>query len=193
MSITEDQYKKAASDLGVSVAAIKAVAEVESNGSGFIASTGQPKILFERHIMYKQLVKNGLQSVADEALKTHPTVVNKTAGGYKGGVNEWLRLDEAVDLDRKSALESCSWGAFQIMGFYWKTLGYSSIQDLVNAAYSGDAGQLDMFVRFIKANPGIVKAMKNLDWASVAKQYNGVNYAKNKYDVKLRDAYKKYS
>lgn len=46
--LKEQDYINASKELGCEVAAIKAVAEVESAGSGFL-SDGQPKILFERH------------------------------------------------------------------------------------------------------------------------------------------------
>jgi len=38
---------------------IKAVAEVESSGDGFLAS-GHPKILFEPHVFWKELKKRGV-------------------------------------------------------------------------------------------------------------------------------------
>jgi len=52
--ITESQYVKCADLLNVEPAVIKAVAEVESNGEGFLKD-GKPKILFEPHIFWKQL------------------------------------------------------------------------------------------------------------------------------------------
>ncbi|WP_262919099.1 N-acetylmuramidase family protein [Niabella hibiscisoli] len=47
--LTEKDFQDAARQLNCEVAAIKAVAEVESKGDGFLP-TGEPKILFERHI-----------------------------------------------------------------------------------------------------------------------------------------------
>ena len=45
-SLVESDYIKCSNMLGVNVATIKAVCEVESGGSGFLFS-GKPKILFE--------------------------------------------------------------------------------------------------------------------------------------------------
>ena len=53
MTISNEAFNKAASTLGVNVAAIKAIAEVESQGNGFY-DNGEVKILFERHILYKR-------------------------------------------------------------------------------------------------------------------------------------------
>ena len=53
-AVTEVELQSFASRLGCSVRQIKAVAEVESGGSGFLNS-GQPKILWERHYFWKRL------------------------------------------------------------------------------------------------------------------------------------------
>jgi hypothetical protein len=187
-------YKKAASDLGVEEAAVKAVASVESNGSGLIKdSQGNliPKILFERHIMFQRLRDFTPIKSADMAAK-YPDIVNPKAGGYKGGLAEHERLQRAVLIDRNAALESASWGSFQIMGYHWKALDYPSIQAFVNAMYS-EQGQLDAFVKFIKADKRLVKVLQAKDWTTFARIYNGPAYQKNNYHVKMKDAYEKFS
>lgn len=188
-------YLKAASDLGVEEAAIKAVASVESNGNGFILDpeSGKqvPKILFERHIMFKRLRDNTPIKSADMAAK-YPDIVNPSSGGYKGGIAEHERLQKAVKIDRTTALESASWGSFQIMGYHWKALGYASVQAFVNDMYT-EQGQLDAFVKFIKADSRLVKALKEKDWTTFARIYNGPAYQKNNYDVKMKQAYEKFS
>lgn len=180
--LTEKDYATAAETLGVEVACVKAVTKVESRGSGFLPS-GVPVILFERHWMYK-LLKAKLGR--DPALSD---VVDPKAGGYKGGAAEHTRLDKAVSIDRECALQSASWGLFQIMGFHWKALGYTNVQAFVNAQYKSEGSQLDTFVRFIKINPGMHAALKAKDLAKFAKLYNGPAYAKNNYDTKLAQAY----
>ncbi|MCW8039807.1 N-acetylmuramidase domain-containing protein, partial [Acinetobacter entericus] len=52
--------------------------------------------------------------------------------------------------------------------------------------------QLDAMCRYIKVN-GLVNALKNKDWKAFARGYNGSGYAKNNYDVKLANAYIKWS
>lgn len=192
MTISNEAFASAAKTLGVPEAAVRAVAEVESSGNGFLPDN-RPKILFERHWMYKRLVSNGKTALANSSLVRSPDVVNKTPGGYKGGAAEHERLGKAATIDRTSALESSSWGAFQIMGYHWKALGYASIQEFVNAMYASDDKQLDAFVRFIKVNSNLLTALKKLDWATFAKGYNGSAYAENKYDTKMATAYKKYA
>lgn len=58
--------------------------------------------------------------------------------------------------------------------------------------YKDEASQLDAMCRYIKVN-NLVNALKNKDWKTFAKGYNGKNYAINNYDVKLANAYKKWS
>lgn len=188
--LKETDYQRAANTLGVTVPHIKAFAEVESNGDGFLP-TGEVKILFERHVFYRQLVTNKGKSFADTVAKTDPDICNKTPGGYGKLSAQHPKLQRAVAIDRKSALESCSWGAFQVMGFHWKLLGYESVQGLVNAAYS-DQGQLELVIRFLKVNPNIVAALKRNDWETVARLYNGPGFAANSYHTKMRDAFVKF-
>ena len=79
------------------------------------------------------------------------------------------------------------------MGFHWKLLGYASVQEFVNAMYHSEGAQLDAFVRFIKADAGLHRALRSKDWADFARRYNGPAYAKNQYDVKLAEAYKEFA
>src|SRR5512145_2868604 len=49
--LSEKDLKDLADELGIELAAVKAVNEVESSGRGFLTS-GKPKILFEGHIFW---------------------------------------------------------------------------------------------------------------------------------------------
>ena len=182
------QFDTAAKKLKIPTAAIQAFAAVESNGSGFLPNN-TPKILFERHVMYQRLAAKFGAQMANERASAFPDVVNKTAGGYGKELEQPARLNIAARIDRDCALESASWGAFQIMGYHWKALGYASVQDFVNAMYSGEEAQLDAFVRFILLTPALVEALRASDWAKVARLYNGPDYKKNNYDAKLNQEF----
>lgn len=184
-TLTEDDYNVAAWKLGCSPAAIKAVASVESSGSGFLAS-GEPKILFEPHIFSR--LTNGKYD------KSHPRTSYKKWGTYPyGAVNsQHGKLAEAIKLDREAALQSCSWGEFQIMGFNYNVCKYKNVQELVNAAYKGADGHLDMFVRYVIGR-SLDDELQRLDWAGFAYGYNGPGYAQNRYDTKMAEAYKRFS
>lgn len=190
-ALTEKDYQTAANRLGVPIAAVKAVATVESNGGGFLPD-GRVKVQYEPHVMYQRLRERFGQARADRELAAHPDLVALRAGSYQSADKEDKDMDRAAKtIDRDSALESASWGAFQIMGYHWKTTGYPSLQNFITTQYSA-AGQLDTFVRFILADDRLARALRAKDWKTFAFVYNGKNYAANRYDTKLADAYKRF-
>lgn len=190
----------AAERLDVPLATIYAVNEVESKGKGFLEN-GKPVILFERHVMYRQLAKvrhpgddpAEIKRHADELAATNPALVNPKPGGYVGGTAEHQRLAMARQIDDTAALESASWGAFQIMGYHWQRLGYASVQDFVAAMSAGESQQFDAFTRFIETDPVLHKALKARKWAEFARLYNGPDYLRNLYDTKLQRAYERHA
>lgn len=181
--ITEQDYIDAANLLNCEVGAIKAVAEVESRGAGFLA-TGEPKILFERHVFSKR-TNRAYDDVA-------PDISNRTPGGYGGENIQHARLQKAAKYNRIAALESASWGKFQVMGYNYALAGFNSIQAFINAAYNSEADHLNMFVNYV-INTGLAPAIRKKDWAAFARGYNGPDYKINSYDLKMAAAYKKFS
>ncbi|OHX20444.1 N-acetylmuramidase domain-containing protein [Chromobacterium sphagni] len=185
--LTEADLQAAADRLGVALASIKAIHAVESRGSGFQAD-GRPVILLERHVAY-QRAGVAHQDAAQLATR-YPAICNPARGGYAGGAAEWVRFASlAAVAGDLVAIESCSWGLFQIMGYHWQRLGYASAATFRAAMESGEAAQLEAFARFIEAEPALLKALQAKRWADVAKLYNGPAYKENLYDSKLAAAY----
>ncbi|WP_151717119.1 N-acetylmuramidase family protein [Acinetobacter sp. TUM15071] len=189
--ITIEQIIAQAKDLNIETAALQAVIEVECKGNGF-NDDGTPVILFERHIMRRRLINNKKSKIADEMMRKRPDLCSTTSGGYGLESVQHLKLKDAVKFDRISALESCSWGLGQVMGYHWYTLGYESIQEFINAMYKDEASQLEAMCRYIKFN-NLINALKNKDWTAFAKVYNGKNYKVNNYDTKLANTYKRFA
>lgn len=177
--MTDEAVEAAAKKIGCTVAAVRAVMDVESRG-GFLAD-GRPKILFERH--YFSRLTNGKYD------QSNPDISAKKWGGYKGGAAEYERLGRAISLDRAAALRSASWGAFQIMGDNYRACGFDNVEDFVAAQVAGEPEQLDAFVSFIKKS-GLDDELIRLDWSGFARGYNGPAYKANKYDEKLACAYR---
>ncbi len=188
--LSQADIDAAAETLGVQVPALMAVNEIESRGEGFLPG-GQPVVLFERHVMHQRLADAGKDAEALAA--RYPDLVNTKRGGYKGGAQEWYRLNLARQIDQDIASESASWGAFQIMGYHWHALGYASIGDFVETVSRNEAAQLDAFVRFILADEALHKALKTRKWADFAKGYNGPAYKANMYDTRLQRAYERHA
>ncbi|CAJ7945563.1 peptidoglycan binding domain-containing protein [Burkholderia pseudomallei] len=188
--LTDADLQRAADRLQVDIAAVRAVNEVESKGAGFLPD-GRPVILYERHIMYRQLAAAGLD--ADVLAAKYPALVNPKRGGYVGDAAEYARLASASQISATCALEATSWGAFQIMGFHWKALGYPNVFAFVEAMKVSEAEQLEAFVRFVLADKVMLAALRGKKWAKFAELYNGKAYAEHLYDVKLERAFDRYS
>ena len=192
--LTKELIAQVAVANDIEPAALWAVKSIESGyGDGFY-SDGRPIILFEGHIFYMFLLKRYNTTEIQKLMKQHPTIIyqNWTKKFYKGGIKECDRLQEAAEIDREAALQSTSWGIFQIMGFNYKQCGCRTIQAFVNKMYKSNESQLQLAVNFLKSN-GYLELLAKHDWAGFAKKYNGPGYKKNRYDEKLRKAYEEYS
>jgi hypothetical protein len=188
--ITENQYQLSAKELGVDIATIKAVAEVESYGDGFLES-GEPKILFEPHVFWDQLKKKGISS-EDHTKGNEDILYPKWGMKPYGKVSEQHdRLQKAVKIDREAALMSASWGRFQIMGYNYKSLDYPDLQSFINSMYESEDEHLKSFVKYVEVN-NLSKFLQKKDWISFSRKYNGPGFAKNKYPEKLAKAYEKF-
>ncbi len=190
--LLQTDLARAAADLSVDLASVYAIKSVESKGLGFL-DDGRPKILYERHVMRRQLRKNGVGKIAIQtAIRNFPNLVNTRSGGYKGGSAAHYRLSLAKTIDFNSALESCSWGLFQIMGYHWRALGYNSVHQFVEKMYANEGNHWQAFTRFVLADKALHNALKANNWAEFAKRYNGPAYKKNQYDIKLAKAHASY-
>ncbi len=192
--LKRQDLQQAADRLGVPLASVMAVNQVESRGEGF-ASNGRPVILFERHVMHARLQAHGItERTADNLAAQYPALVNRKPGGYIGGTAEHQRMTQAQRLlHETAALESASWGLFQIMGHHWQRLGYLDAQHFADTMALSEAAQLDAFVSFIETDTALHKALKGRNWAEFARRYNGPAYARNLYDVKLARAYAQFA
>lgn len=190
--LNQSDIEWAAAELGCEVAAVLAVSEVESRGKGFFKDNS-PAVLFERHIMRRRLMHYNINPEPYE--KQFPGLVNKTPGGYEGGMIEHERIRSASEIHRPSAFESASWGTYQIMGFHWKSLGYVSIDEFVRCMEKDEFEHLKAFVRFNKNDARLLKAIREKDWSTYARVYNGPGYRNHKvpYDDRLLSAYNRFS
>ena len=141
-TLLQDQnYTDAAQIIGCEDAAIRAVAEVEGGKKGFLPDV-RPKILFESRWFHKRT--GGRFDQSHKHISTPKWVRN-----YAGGGGEYNRLEEAISLDRKAALESASWGKFQILGINCRLAGFADVEDFVAAQVLSEAEHLKAFVNFV--------------------------------------------
>ncbi len=193
IKLSDTDYEATAKDLGLEIEVIKAVTRVESSGSGF-SSDFRPIIRFEAHIFSS--IKYGTNHFYDKLFPTI-SVLRRTdslvQGGDAGQKREYIRLIQAMALDRIAALKATSWGLFQIMGFNYQTAGFNSVDNMINAMYKSEGEQLKAFASFIKKN-NLVKYLKKdrHDWTGFALHYNGTDSdgeVSGRYDKKIEKAY----
>jgi hypothetical protein len=174
----------AATTLECEPAAIWAVCDIESAGGGFLPDK-RPKILFEAQV-FGQLTRHRWDA-------THPNISsptwNRALYGAAGG-HQYDRLAEAMSLDHDAALESASWGMFQVLGLNFARCGFASVADHVAAMCESESAQLAAFCAFCQKG-GLDRYLRAHDWLRFALGYNGAGEAANGYDAKLAAAYQR--
>jgi N-acetylmuramidase len=178
--LTDVQFTDAAARLGVEVAAIKAVAKVESGGRIAFDSKYRASILFEAH----QFRKYSLRQF--DLTHPHLSCASDIASNYYPW-DQYNRLYEALVLSPVAAIKACSWGKFQVMGFNHN--GWPDPISFAHAMQMSETNQLKAFEDYCRAT-GAASHLKNKDWTKFAVAYNG---PKTKgYDTLMAAAYKQY-
>lgn len=179
--LTRADFEEIAARLNCEWQAVAAVAEVESGPLGGFGQDGRPIILFERHLFSR---KTNSQYDA-----SHPNVSNRTPGGYpRSQAERWAQLEQAYALDPEAALQSASYGRFQVLGQNYTNLSLPNAHAYVSKLARSEKDQLEAFEGFVRAN-GLVDELQRKDWTGFASRYNGPGYAANQYDTKMAEAY----
>jgi hypothetical protein len=181
--LTEADIVEVARVLGLTPAHVGAVYEVESNGRGMDSATGLPIILYEPHV-FSRLTKRRFDARHSD-LSYPRWGTNRYPSTQRA---RWDQMTRAVALDPGSALQSASWGLFQVMGFNHASAGYDSPWAFARAMAAGEREQLLAFGRFLGAE-GLVPLLAARDWERFARRYNGPSYAEHGYDRRLASAY----
>jgi len=185
MKLNREQITEIGKSIGVDYASLMAFISVESGGLGFATDTGKIIIQFEP-AHFRRYVKI---RVPNDAAKWAIIDGNKVEGQKA----EWLAFNAAFLINKQAAMECTSIGLMQVMGWNYALCGFKSVNAMWDAFKTGEYAQVLGAANFIKNSPKLYAALKAKDWPKVAYYYNGSNYAINKYDVKLKAAYIKYS
>jgi uncharacterized protein YraI len=163
--------------------ATAAVLCVESSGKGF--SRSGLIIRFENHQFYRRWGKQNkktfdehFQFSKEKVWKDHK--FRKTKSGswesfHGNQKKEWEVFNFAKDLSKIAAMESISMGAPQIMGFNFKAIGYNSVQRMFEN-FSYDV-RYHIFGFFDFLDNSMIHSLRNNDFVSFAKSYNGSGQA----------------
>ena len=179
-TLTEEDFKIVAKELGVEVAAIKAVVKIEAGPKleGFWAP-GVPVVNYAKSLFNKYNGKTKGRKMTDA----------KVPAGLSGyALKEWTSLTNARKINADAADMGTYWGMFQIGGFNYKLCGCQSVQEMVDKVCESEFSQLEMFAVFIR-NSGMLEALKKKDWAAFARKYNGPSFAKRGYHTRMAREY----
>lgn len=176
--LTQSDIDTLSYEFRVPASRIHAIKEVESGGHGFDITTGKILIQFEpawfkRKSPYTPSGKWSLNKVERQA-------------------KEWEAFNDAFAKNPTAAMESTSIGIMQVMGFHWELLGFKSVGEMWDYAKESEYNQMRLALLFIKSNKKMITALVNGVWKVVAYYYNGEDYWKLQYDIKLANAEKKY-
>jgi hypothetical protein len=172
--------------IGVGEDELHAFMDVEAGGSGF-DSVGRPKMLFEPHLFYRNL---GPGAKRDEAVRQGLAYAKWGAKPYPK--ESYTRLAKAIKIDEEVALKSASWGLTQILGQWHKEIGYPTAKAMVEAFADDEANHLEATIKLL-IDWKVDDDLKAHRWATVAKAWNGPQYAKHGYHKKLEAAYEKWA
>ena len=185
-----DEIDNYADILGVDKNVLKSIAIKEAKASGFTPS-GKCLILYERHIFHRYATAKFGKGKVSEWSKKNPNICFPTRDpkAYMGGEREWTRLDQAKNWDAETALISCSWGMFQIMGFNFGLAGYKHVGVFVSDMCKSEKKHLEALTNLIKNSDPLYRAIKSKNFPLIARYYNGPNYSANNYDKDLIKIY----
>lgn len=180
---------------------MEAIIAIESGGQGIV--DGKPIIRFEPHIFEQYVDADTFKRHFAYGDPNNPAVkpwqnrrMNDGSGWQsledEGQKDQWRAYELARRLNPEGAAKSISVGVGQIMGFHHKSLGYPTVDQMLEA-FKSVPMQLVGMVNFILGRPELTKAVANKDWRTIARIYNGAGnidyYAgllENKYNELLR-------
>ena len=182
IKISANVLVQAADQLGIEVEVLQALMYKETHDQGFLPD-GRPSILFEPLVFH--------HLTGGEFDNDHPDISVKDSAHVHygpGGYHQYDKLYAAMTLNEKMALQSCSWGFWQCMGYNYREAGFPDVYEMVKAFVSGEPAQLTAFCNYLTVR-GFIPALKTKDWATIAFKYNGPNYRQNNYDTDLAKFY----
>ncbi|MBO9620549.1 MAG: DUF3380 domain-containing protein [Niabella sp.] len=202
IGIPDEVYEYYANKIGCEKEVIKAIAKQESQGEPFVSNNTHAKILYERHYAYRLLKAKGKtqKELKDFEMVKDPkglpiiypqgySIKGKEYGSY---LQQIEKLDIVKEIDKDVAIQSCSWGRFQVMGVNFKGL-YKNPSELEDAQNHCEIQHLALFFQEVSTNTSLIAAMKMKDWEKIAYYYNGPKWRENDYANKIKKYYEGFN
>lgn len=191
-TLTEDDFQQAASNLGVTVAVVKALDEVLSNHNGGFWTWHRPVIQFEGHIFWKELQKNGIDPYSYVSGNEDILYEKWTKAHYKPRMGEYERFTRAASINETATACATCWGAYKLMGYNYEKCGLKDARTFVQQIIESRKNQLDIFCAYVKNSGGDIYLQK-LDWTGFAEYYDSAKYTVDRLGERLEQAYAKYA
>jgi hypothetical protein len=179
--LSDEALDHACGLMGVDAPTFWAVAGAATGGFGFLPSR-RPVIRFERQLFHD--LTGGRFDAAD------PGISSPEPGGHLGGAHEYARLERAAQLDQSAALQSTLWGLGLVPGFHFASLGYRSIEQMVEAMVHAEDDQALALARLI-SDEGIDYALIDRDWAEAAEGFAGAGCQVSDHAARLAAAFER--
>lgn len=177
--------KKVAAEFGFDPYVMLAFIEVETGGRGFDSATGKIIIQFEPAWFRKKA--------------PYAPSGNWSLNKVDVQAKEWPAFNNAFSKNADAAMESTSIGLGQVMGFHFERLGFASVGEMWDHAKESLQNQIWQIAKFINTDRKLKQAIKDKDWFTIAKIYNGSGfrelakkYGREPYDKTMAKAYQKY-
>ena len=166
---------------------LEAITRVESSSYGF-GEYNRLKIRIEAHLLLDQ--SYGDPEKFGEYFKAGPNyegyIKAHDSGEWieyhsMGQLGEWRAFEIATLVNPRLAMLNSSMGAAQIMGFNHERIGYPHIEQMWNAFNRSESSHVIGLLNYILSDPKLVKAVRNKDWPTIGRLYNGAASAGDKY------------
>lgn len=177
-----DDYAWAGKKLQCSPSVVQAIAQIESLQKPFW-KPDHPVIRIERH-WWKKRAYEGARKRIDE--------LDPLNGGPDDQDIRWENFEYLFGFDPDAAVGCTSFGAFQFMGFNHAACGFADPVSFLAGMRKGAGAQTAAFVRFVESSPALHRAIRSRAFVEIARHYNGPRYDRNQYDVKLRQAVRRF-
>ncbi len=187
---SENIIARVAEKVGCEPAVIDAIITVETGADPFDPS-GRLVIRPEAHKVVKcpYLDAEAKKKAAKLGFTKQPKLPGYHIDPVAAGNAAWAWVDKfSREFGEDAACWITSFGAPQIMGFNHNLCKFGSPSAMVRAFADEEDEQYLAMGEFLIGS-GLKDACKQRKWATIARLYNGPDYAKNRYDTKLADAY----
>lgn len=201
-ALSEKDLKRWALRHDVDHPVAKALNESLSLGRGYLLS-GKPCITFHGHVFWKELEFRGMNPslILEDRFKDilHK---RKTHKHYRGGEAEYDRLERALSMSesrivKTSAYSAASWGAYQIPGTHFNSLGFDSISEFLDAVKLHEKEQLKLLGKLLEIqkyrDKTLIEWLREKNWRKFSKGYFGRDYrAARRFSRVLRKSHAYY-